>query len=170
MAPACGGGGAGSGPSDTDVYHYQTSNTAAAHLLPRPFPAGGLLTTAAPEHSPSERYRHVIRNAAAVDYPLRAFETAALTGPAGAPTSVTGPPSPRHAKRHHRRNRDLAMQHVAEWLQREPLQVWTNGRECPAGAEDGPSPDEIPPRVIIHEHRHVHEHHHHYYYHHYHDA
>eukprot|EP00918_Siedleckia_nematoides_P012858 GHVU01028135.1.p1 GENE.GHVU01028135.1~~GHVU01028135.1.p1 ORF type:complete len:522 (+),score=32.86 GHVU01028135.1:133-1566(+) len=72
--------------------------------------------------------------------------------PAHLPESV----SPHHHRRHRNRerNKHLAMQNVAEWIEREPF-VNCDGEH-----------------VIIqrHEHHHVHEHHHHHHYHHYHET
>ncbi len=81
--------------------------------------------------------------------------------PVSLPPHLPETVSPHHHRRHrHRdRNRKLAMQQVAEWIEREHLS-WT----C-----DG---DNLGSRTIVqrHEHHHLHEHHHHHHYHHYHET
>ena len=77
--------------------------------------------------------------------------------PISLPAHIPETVSPHHHRRHrHReRNRKLAMQQVAEWIEREhSSSSWAS-----CGTE----------HVVIqkHEHHHVHEHHHHHHYHHY---
>lgn len=70
--------------------------------------------------------------------------------PGHVPTAV----SPHYHRRHRHREKDhdLAMQQVAEWIERE--HAWESDRLI----------------VQRHEHHHFHEHHHHHHYHHYHEA
>ena len=75
--------------------------------------------------------------------------------PVSLPGHIPETVSPHHHRRHRNRerNRKLAMQQVAEWIEREHSQSWTCGTK----------------HVIVqkHEHHHTHEHHHHHHYHHY---
>ncbi|XP_064610738.1 protein naked cuticle homolog 1-like isoform X2 [Liolophura sinensis] len=76
--------------------------------------------------------------------------------PVSLPSQVPDSVSPHYHRRHRHREKDhdLAMQQVAEWIERQ--HTWD---------EDGK-------RLVIqrHEHHHVHEHHHHHHYHHYYEA
>ncbi len=77
--------------------------------------------------------------------------------PMSLPAHIPETVSPHHHRRHrHReRNKKLAMQQVAEWIEREhSSSSWAS-----CGTE----------HVVVqkHEHHHVHEHHHHHHYHHY---
>ena len=77
--------------------------------------------------------------------------------PISLPAHIPETVSPHHHRRHRNRerNRKLAMQQVAEWIERE--------HSSPSWASCGTE------HVVIqkHEHHHVHEHHHHHHYHHY---
>ena len=76
--------------------------------------------------------------------------------PVSLPPNVPETASPHHHRRHRNRekNRKLAMQQVAEWIERE--HAWNRDEE----------------KVVVqrHEHHHIHEHHHHHHYHHYHET
>lgn len=76
--------------------------------------------------------------------------------PVSLPAHVPDAVSPHYHRRHRHRDKDhnLAMQQVAEWIEREHT-VNVEGD-----------------RIVIqrHEHHHVHEHHHHHHYHHYYEA
>lgn len=77
--------------------------------------------------------------------------------PVSLPMNIEPPMSAPHYHRRHRqreKDHDLAMQQVAEWIEKEHT-VEKEGE-----------------KVIIqrHEHHHIHEHHHHHHYHHYHEA
>ena len=76
--------------------------------------------------------------------------------PISLPTQIPETVSPHYHRRHRHRekNHDMAMQQVAEWIEREHT-VDFEGE-----------------KIVIqrHEHHHVHEHHHHHHYHHYHEA
>ncbi|XP_050396424.1 protein naked cuticle homolog 1 isoform X2 [Patella vulgata] len=76
--------------------------------------------------------------------------------PVSLPAHVPNTVSPHYHRRHRHRekNHDMAMQQVAEWIERE--HTWDVDGE----------------KIVIqrHEHHHVHEHHHHHHYHHYYEA
>ena len=76
--------------------------------------------------------------------------------PVSLPAQIPEMVSPHYHRRHRNRERDhdMAMQQVAEWIEREH------------------SLDMDGDRIVIqrHEHHHVHEHHHHHHYHHYYEA
>lgn len=76
--------------------------------------------------------------------------------PVSLPTQIPETVSPHYHRRHRHREKDhdLAMQQVAEWIEREHA-VDFEGE-----------------KIVIqrHEHHHVHEHHHHHHYHHYYEA
>lgn len=76
--------------------------------------------------------------------------------PVSLPTHVPDTVSPHYHRRHRHREKDhdLAMQQVAEWIEREH-QYDIDGE-----------------KIVIqrHEHHHIHEHHHHHHYHHYYEA
>ena len=103
--------------------------------------------------------------------------------PVSLPPHLPDVVSPHHHRRHRNRerNRRLAMQQVAEWIEREhpnwggQLQVLEEiNVDCPTTAEGltqcvAQTDSQQPQQIVIerHEHHHIHEHHHHHHYHYY---
>lgn len=91
------------------------------------------------------------------------------------PTTLPEIMSPHHHRRHrHReRNRRLAMQQVAEWIEREHPSWGGMLEELTVDGPDVTNAQPVTPQNIIierHEHHHIHEHHHHHHYHYYQDS
>ena len=100
--------------------------------------------------------------------------------PVSLPPHLPDVVSPHHHRRHRNRerNRRLAMQQVAEWIEREhpnfggQLQVLEEiNVDCPTTTEglNLVQNDSQTQQIVIerHEHHHIHEHHHHHHYHYY---
>ncbi|ESO83044.1 hypothetical protein LOTGIDRAFT_169673 [Lottia gigantea] len=92
------------------------------------------------------------RNVTSTPSPQKHGKFRPVSLPAHVPNSVSPHYHRRH--RHREKNHDLAMQQVAEWIEREHTF------------------DVDKDKIVIqrHEHHHVHEHHHHHHYHHYYEA
>ena len=85
--------------------------------------------------------------------------------PLSLPGHVPACVSPHHHRRHRHRDKDhsQAMQHVAQWIEREQ-HAWDQDTGGRTAAAEG--------HIVVqrHEHHHIHEHHHHHHYHHYHET
>lgn len=74
-------------------------------------------------------------------------------------------PSRPDKRQRHRERRELAMNHVTDWLLRDgPVSAaaapFTRREEPEQERSTCILPDDRVPKVVIHEHKHVHEHHH----------
>ncbi|RUS91772.1 hypothetical protein EGW08_000480, partial [Elysia chlorotica] len=89
-----------------------------------------------------------------------------LSLPGHVTANVPGHVSPHHHRRHRHRDKEhsQAMQHVAQWIEREQ-HAWDHQE---AGTRTAAAEGHI--LVQRHEHHHIHEHHHHHHYHHYHET